>query len=231
MNSHLEQEVEAPRAEKKISPSIFDVKKPSNTDSNRPSRVFAPLDSEEDPESKFVLIKINRQSKTNQTISYALKMIKDDWKVELTAFSMDIVKIMRVVEIIKSRFQYLYQENKLLSSKIEKEDGEIEVSGLSVTLSNNEFEVSDIVGYQKPKPRQFIQLPRRKVEEPAKQSEKKPVIKESNRGGQKRGSGKRKEYRRKVSSHSADNLKSHTITEEASVKNGKQKKQNHGRGG
>jgi hypothetical protein len=46
-------------------------------------------------------------------------------------------------------------------------------------LSRNQFEVSDPVGYQKPKPRQFVQpLPRHKVEEkkpePPKEDLKKP---------------------------------------------------------
>jgi hypothetical protein len=32
-------------------------------------------------------------------------------------------------------------------------------SGISITLSRNQMELEDLAGYQKPKPRQFLQPP------------------------------------------------------------------------
>ena len=41
-------------------------------------------------------------------------------------------------------------------------------SGISITLSRNQMDLSDLAGYQKPKPRQFLQPPpgqKKKTEE------------------------------------------------------------------
>lgn len=80
---------------------------------------------------------------------------------------MEIAKVLVAAEIIKTRLPFLHQENKLISftgkvqhSTKDEESGEEKVveranvrSGIQVTLSRNQFEVSDPAGYQKPKPR------------------------------------------------------------------------------
>jgi DNA-binding protein len=125
---------------------------------------------------------------TRQIINYALTKIKQDWKIEMNAFSMDIAKVLQATEILKTRNPFLFQETKMLlqSKEVTKKSDEEEdektftrnYSGISVCLSRNQFEVSDPVGYQKPKPRQFVQpLPRLKAEdkksEPPKEEQKK----------------------------------------------------------
>jgi hypothetical protein len=66
---------------------------------------------------------------------------------------------------MKTRLSFLHQENKLIShtlpSGVKDESGkEFETSrvrsGISITLARNQFEVSDMAGYQKPKPRTFL---------------------------------------------------------------------------
>lgn len=80
---------------------------------------------------------------------------------------MEIAKVLVAAEIIKTRLPFLHQENKLITftgkSEVKSKDddtGEDKVvektnvrSGIQVTLSRNQFEVTDPAGYQKPKPR------------------------------------------------------------------------------
>lgn len=79
---------------------------------------------------------------------------------------MELTKALQACEIIKTRIPFLHQENKLLTYKVplpEKEGAEEGDrkrervrTGLSITLSRNQFDISDYAGYQKPKPRQFM---------------------------------------------------------------------------
>jgi hypothetical protein len=47
-----------------------------------------------------------------------------------------------------------------------------------VTLSKNHFEVESMVGYQKPKPRQFVQLRQERKPEPPKEVKEAKEVKE-----------------------------------------------------
>jgi hypothetical protein len=88
-------------------------------------------------------------------------------------------------------------------------------SGISVVLSRNQFEVSDPVGYQKPKPRQFVQpLPRQKAEE--KKSE--PPKEESKRAKE----SKPKRQRERANSHSDEQEREYVPVK--TDKNGKKQK-------
>ena len=88
------------------------------------------------------------------------------------AFQQDLTKALQACEIIKTRVPFLYQENKLISWEVpstEKEESAPEANdenkkdskrirtGLSITLSKVKFEITNVAGYQKPKPRQFLQ--------------------------------------------------------------------------
>ena len=80
-----------------------------------------------------------------------LDKIKNDWRVTLNAFQLDMAKALTACEIIKSRHPYLYQENKFITHTVtlesresgeeaEKEGAEKELktkvrSGISITLS------------------------------------------------------------------------------------------------
>ena len=125
---------------------------------------------EENEEEKTVLIKIGMRTSTRQIINYALSKVRNDWKVTLNAFQMDMTKALQAAEIIKTRLPFLHQENKLQSylatHKVEAKDQpsserKIIRTGIAISLSRNRFDVEDQAGYQKPKPRQFVQpLPR-----------------------------------------------------------------------
>jgi hypothetical protein len=118
---------------------------------------------EENEEEKFVLIKIGMRTSTRQIINYALSKVRNDWKVTLNAFQMDMTKALQAAEIIKTRLPFLHQENKLQSYlAIHKVDGvkdqpsterKIIRTGIAISLSKNLFEIEDPAGYQKPKPR------------------------------------------------------------------------------
>jgi hypothetical protein len=107
-----------------------------------------------------------------QIINYCLGKVKNEWQIEINAFSMDIHKVLQCAEIIKTRMPFLHQENKMLSQSKEvilkardenEEDATITriYSGLSIILSRNEFKVECQAGYQRPKPRQFVSQPSR----------------------------------------------------------------------
>ena len=88
---------------------------------------------------------------------------------------MEMTKALQATEIIKTRVPFLHQENRLISYTTAistkpkeatettednaEESKEIEriSSGISITLSRIQFEVQDLAGYQRPKPRQFMQ--------------------------------------------------------------------------
>lgn len=124
-----------------------------------------------------MLVKITRATGIRQVINYSLGKLKDDWKVTFNAFTLDMTKVLQATEIIKTRLPYLHQENKLISysppslDKAKEDSGEGETeeaaatsarrsnirTGIQVTISRKPFEVADLAGYQKPKPRQFMQ--------------------------------------------------------------------------
>jgi hypothetical protein len=54
------------------------------------------------------LVKIARGTGTRQVINHALFKLKNDWKVEINAFSMDICKVLRATEILKTRIPFLF---------------------------------------------------------------------------------------------------------------------------
>ena len=134
--------------------------------------------TEEDAEMKTCLIKISKMTSIRSVINHALDKIKKDWTVTLNAFQVDLTKALQSCEIIKTRVPFLYQENKFISWEVplkEKEgDKEEEAeepapteesfrrtgskirTGISITLSRKQFEITNPAGYQKPKPRQFL---------------------------------------------------------------------------
>lgn len=131
-----------------------------------PVKKYVPkLMTEENEDEKTVLIKISRATTVRQVINYSIGKIKNDWKVTFNAFQMEISKVLVAAEIIKTRLPFLHQENKLITytGKPEakpEEGGEEKApekvnvrSGIQVTLSRNQFEVTEPAGYQKPKPR------------------------------------------------------------------------------
>lgn len=144
------------------------VPKVTSAEAAAPAKKYVPkLMTEENEEEKTVLIKISRATTVRQVINYSIGKIKNDWKVTFNAFQMEISKVLVAAEIIKTRLPFLHQENKLISyaGKFEvrtkdEESGEEKVvekpnvrSGIQVTLSRNQFEITDPAGYQKPKPR------------------------------------------------------------------------------
>lgn len=57
-------------------------------------------------------------------------------------------------------------------------------SGISVTLARNQFDVSDMAGYQKPKPRTFLPQPNKKrMEEREDVKDVRPDSKKKRRSG------------------------------------------------
>ena len=124
---------------------------------------------EEDLENRTVLVKIGLRTSIRQIINYALSKIKQDWKVTLNAFQLDITKALQATEIIKTRLPFLHQENQFIqfhgTKEVKSKDskGEEKVterkinrSGISICLSRNQFQVTFEAGYQKPKPRVFM---------------------------------------------------------------------------
>lgn len=85
----------------------------------------------------------------------------------LNAFQLEMTKALQTTEILKTRLSFLHQENRLISYHVppgeKSEGGENEGerirSGIAITLSRNLFEITHKAGYQKPKPRQFLQPP------------------------------------------------------------------------
>ena len=73
-----------------------------------------------------------------------------------------MTKALQATEIIKTRLSFLHQENKLISHTLPASEGSDSSrirSGISITLSRCQLETADSMGYQKPKPRQFLQPP------------------------------------------------------------------------
>ena len=134
--------------------------------------------TEEDSEKKTCLIKISSRTSVRQVINYSIDKIRSGWVVTFNAFQIELAKALQSCEIIKTRVPFLYQENKFItwevppSSKIDEEqesdekddkDSKVRIrTGISITLSKISFEITNEAGYQKPKPRQFLQpLPQR----------------------------------------------------------------------
>ncbi len=127
----------------------------------------------EDSEVKTCLVKIDMRISIKQVINFSLEKIRKDWTVTFNAFQQDLTKALQACEIIKTRVPFLYQENKFISWEVpskEKDEVTADVAdenrkdqnkrirtGLSITLSKVKFEVTNAAGYQKPKPRQFLQ--------------------------------------------------------------------------
>jgi hypothetical protein len=94
-----------------------------------------------------------------------------------------MTKALQATEIIKTRLSFLHQENKLISHTVQlkKEEGDDNPSetrirsGISITLSRNQFAEVNAVGYQKPKPRQFLQPPPNQTQKWVKKTEEKDV--------------------------------------------------------
>lgn len=129
-----------------------------------PAKVYqAKLMLEESSEEKAVLVKIGQRTSIRQIINYAIDKIKAGWKVTFNAFQLEMTKALQATEIIKTRLSFLHQENKLISHTMPVKEGASDTprirSGISITLSKNQFDSVDLVGYQKPKPRQFLQPP------------------------------------------------------------------------
>ena len=143
-------------------PSLKKERKPkaSKPQDNKQKPQYSRLYTEVNSEEKSVLIKITKNHSTRQIIQYVLDKIKDDWKVTFNAFGIEMGKALNSVEIAKSRYPFLHQENKLISLDVSRdvtskdEEGkevttkkEFKRSGLSVTISRLKFEVTDDVGY------------------------------------------------------------------------------------
>ena len=100
---------------------------------------------------------------------------------------------MQATEIVKTRLSFLHQENKLISHSLPadwKDDAEKVAdssrirSGISITLARNHFDVSDMAGYQKPKPRTFLPQPnKRKTEDKEEPKDVRPDSKKKRRSG------------------------------------------------
>lgn len=123
-----------------------------------PAKVYqAKLMLEENQDEMFVLVKIGQRTSIRQIINYAIDKIKAGWKVTFNAFQLEMTKALQACEIIKTRLSFLHQENKLISHTMPAKEGVSENSrirsGISITLSKNQFDSVDPVGYQKPKPR------------------------------------------------------------------------------
>ena len=82
-----------------------------------PKMRYAPkLNVEANEEEKSVLVKVSKSHNIRSIISYTLGKIKDDWKVVLNAFGLEIGKVVKTVEIVKVRVPFLHQESKLIQS-------------------------------------------------------------------------------------------------------------------
>lgn len=127
--------------------------------------------ADESPEEQTSVVKLLPRMGMRELINYALNKISANWKITLHANGMDIAKVLKAVELIKTRQQFLHQYNEFVTEVIgarKSKDGEGEVadkgrlrSGIKITLSKIAFDLPDKVGYQKPKPRIFMQPDRR----------------------------------------------------------------------
>ena len=135
-------------------------------------------------------------------INFALDKIKKDWIVTFNAFQADLTKALQAAEIIKTRVPFLYQENKFISWEVPttKEDAATDETaaaaegskkrirtGISITLSRVQFEIQNPAGYQKPKPRQFLQpLPAPKAKPIPREESDEEEVPRRKRGGRNR---------------------------------------------
>ena len=153
----------------------------------------AKLNVDEDADGKNILVKVARQTGVRQLIQYLLEHLPKDKVVAMTAFSIDIHKILEAAEVAKTRLQFLHQENSFIFDTREvhqrqrpggeeSKEGEAatetrDFAGLRIVLSKVPFDLTHPTGYQRPKPRQFVtgqnQRPRPQEKEP-KESEATP---------------------------------------------------------
>lgn len=133
----------------------------------------AKLNASESAESKTTTVKLLPRMGMRQLIDYALNKVRDDWRVTMLAYGMDIAKVLKATELIKTRLPFLHQHNEFIEELIslKSKEGEDKVaekgrfkSGIKITLSRQPFDLPDKVGYQKPKPRIFMQPDRRAPE-------------------------------------------------------------------
>lgn len=155
----MSKDVKAPAADRKNSDSSTGAKptrkrqrRPRSIENDQKKKKYqAKLLLEEDAEEKTCLVKITKNSGVRQVINHVLPKLKEDWRVELNGFSMDISKVLHATEILKTRIPFLHQETRFISQtkeypvkgNEESETKERTFSGLSVTLSKNSFEVQD----------------------------------------------------------------------------------------
>lgn len=148
--------------------------KPS-TEELKAKKVYQPkLMLETDEDAKSVVIKIAQRSGVRQIVNYALPKIRDGWLVTFSGFQMEISKVLLAVEIIKCRIAFLHQETTFVDAQMpraskDSSDDAADKSdpvdakttytrnGLQVKLSREAFTITNQLGYQKPKPRSFLQ--------------------------------------------------------------------------
>lgn len=102
-----------------------------------------------------------------EVINYGIAKVREDWTLTFEGYQMEIAKILKIVEIIKTRITFLHQysefiEEEMVVRKGSSEDEEEPAkrkfrAGIKITLSRVPFDVPDQIGYQKPKPRIFLQ--------------------------------------------------------------------------
>ena len=126
--------------------------------------IFDPkLNADECEDTKTVGIKMVPRLGMRQLIDYALTKVRNDWKLTIHGVGMDIAKVLKAVEIIKTRLPFLHQHSEfieeMLSAKRSKadddknddseekqEEGRLR-SGIKITVSRQPFDIPDKVGY------------------------------------------------------------------------------------
>ena len=127
---------------------------------------------ESDAEEKKVLIKVTGRTSVRQIVNFATQKIRDGWLVDMNGFQLEMAKVILAVEIIKTRMAFLHQQTSFLQAELPKNAGKKEAedlkkeepekletyvrNGIAIRLSSVEFQVTNKIGYQKPKPRVFL---------------------------------------------------------------------------
>ena len=111
-------------------------------------------------------MKISSKGYYNKEISYCIEKINSQWTVELNACGSALSRLLRIVEMVKVRCQYLHQLTELVeippkqfeNPEMLKFGKENNKTGIRITLSQDPFliEPQSLVGYQKPKLRTFL---------------------------------------------------------------------------
>lgn len=123
----------------------------------------------EQAEEKTAQLRILPRMGMREVINYGIGKVREDWTLTFEGYQMEIAKILKIVEIIKTRITFLHQYSEFINEEMpvrkgSSEEGEEEEqakrkfrAGIKVTLSRVPFDVPDQIGYQKPKPRIFLQ--------------------------------------------------------------------------